>query len=409
MDPPFSAREQLSVTNGFLPLLPLNKNAPLPPTCSPGIPQPTCAIYQPGGFDPNMFTPTIQIWTLTVERQLVRDLMLQVGYVGSQSYHTNLTVDTNSPAPQVCQNAAGCRAGGVNAASAIVPQGTTYFPSTPPVKVNGVTLVQRPNPYVSNNSPYYDQGTSNYNALNVSLLKRTSYGLAFKVNYSWSKVMDLNSAALAVTGENEPTDVFSPYNLSLNRGPAAYSLRQQFNANFSYQLPFGRGQHFGNNAAGWVNQLIGGWQWNGIFTAQSGFPITPVIGSNNSGTGDTNVSDVPNWNPNFHGNVISGTVDHWFNPQAFVLPTVGTFGNVSRGALTGPGLVNVDTSFFKKFSITERANVQLRVEAFNILNHSNFFYPNSIVFQGNSYSQTAGQITAAATSRQLQLALKVIF
>jgi hypothetical protein len=107
--------------------------------------------------------------------------------------------------------------------------------------------------------------------------------------------------------------------------------------------------------------------------------------------------------------VISGGVDHWFNPQAFVLPTVGTLGNVSRGALSGPGLVNVDTSFFKKFSITERTNVQLRVEAFNILNHSNFFYPNSIVFQGTSYSQTAGQITAAATSRQLQLALKLIF
>ena len=98
-----------------------------------------------------------------------------------------------------------------------------------------------------------------------------------------------------------------------------------------------------------------------------------------------------------------------FNPQAFVLPPAGTFGNVSRGSLTGPGLVNVDTSVFKKFSLNERMNVQLRVEAFNILNHTNFFYPNAIVFQGRNYSQTAGQITAAATSRQLQLALKLQF
>jgi Carboxypeptidase regulatory-like domain len=409
MDPPFSAREQLPVTNGFLPLLPINKNLPLPPTCAPGAVFVGCNIYQPGGFDPNMFTPTIQMWTFTLERQLARNLMLQVGYVGSQSYHTNLTEDTNSPAPQVCQNAAGCLAGGVNAASAIVPQGMTYFPSTPPIKVNGVTLTQRPNPYVSNNSPYIDEGTSNYNALNVSLVKRTSYGLAFKVNYSWSRVMDLNSAALAVTGENEPTDVFSPYDLFLNRGPAAYSLRHQFNANFSYALPFGTGHRLGSGAHGWVNQVIGGWQWNGIVTVQSGFPITPVIGSNNSGTGDTNVSDVPNWNPNFHGQVISGAVDHWFNPQAFVLPTVGTFGNVSRGSLTGPGLVDVDTSLFKRLRVNERMNVQLRVEAFNILNHANFFYPNAIVFQGSNYSQTAGQITAAATSRQLQLALKLLF
>jgi hypothetical protein len=134
-----------------------------------------------------------------------------------------------------------------------------------------------------------------------------------------------------------------------------------------------------------------------------------VIGSNNSGTGDTNVSHVPNWDPKFHGQVISGTMDHWFNSQAFVLPLAGTFGNVSRGSLTGPDLVNVDTSVFKRFNLNERMNVQLRVEAFNILNHTNFFYPNAIVFQGGKHSPTAGQITAAATSRQLQLALKFIF
>ena len=101
--PPFAARESLTVTNGFLPLLPLKKNVPLPPTCGPGIPAP-CGLYQPSGFDPNMFTPTVQIWDLTVERQLAKDLMLSVGYVGSQSYHTNLTMNTNASAPEVCQD-----------------------------------------------------------------------------------------------------------------------------------------------------------------------------------------------------------------------------------------------------------------------------------------------------------------
>jgi hypothetical protein len=95
------------------------------------------------------------------------------------------------------------------------------------------------------------------------------------------------------------------------------------------------------------------------------------------------------------------------------MPTAGPFGNVSRGSLRGPGLVDVDTSIFKKFSINERFSLQLRVEAFNILNHSIFFYPNGIVFGGNSasynYSSTAGQFTAGAASRQLQLALKLIF
>jgi hypothetical protein len=405
-NPPFNTREQLTAATGaggFLSLIPLDKNAPLAPGCGPNQPAP-CTTYQPGGIDPNMFTPTIQEWSFTVERQLTRDLMLQVGYAGSQSYHTNLTMDTNSPAPQVCQDPAGCVSGGVlpSASRGRVPQGTTYFPPG-----------TRPNPYVSNNTQWVDEGTASYHALNVSLQKRVTHGLAFKANYTWAKVIDMNSAILAPSGENEPADVFSPYNLGLNRGPASYSLHHQFSTNFSYQLPFGSGQHFGGGASGWKNQLIGGWQWNGIVTAQGGFPLTPVIGFNNSGTGDANVTDTPSWNPNFHGNVVSGTVDHWINPQAFVLPTPGTFGNVSRGSVRGPGLVNVDTSFFKKFSITERLNLQLRAEAFNLFNHSNFFYPNTIVFSGNSanysFSSTAGQITAAATSRQLQLALKLIF
>ncbi|PWU05423.1 MAG: TonB-dependent receptor [Terriglobia bacterium] len=414
--PPFNAREQLTIpADGFLSLVPLDVNAALPPTCSPGIPQRPCSIYQPAGVDPNMFTPTIQEWSFTVQRQLARNLVLEVGYAGSQSYHTNLTMDTNSPAPQVCQNPQGCLSGGVLAASSarMVPQGTTYFPSTPPIVVNGVTLTQRPNPYVSNNTQWVDQGTASYHALNVSLQKRVSHGLAFKANYTWAKVIDLNSAILAPSGENEPADVFSPYNLKLNRGPASFSLKQTFSTNFSYQLPFGNGQHFGGSASGWKNHLIGGWQWNGIIAAQGGFPQTPVIGFNNSGTGDTNITDVPNWNPNFHGPVILGNVDHWFDPSAFVMPTPGTFGNVSRGSMRGPGLVNVDTSFFKRFRISERFNLQFRAEAFNLLNHSNFFYPNQVVFAGNSasysYSDTAGQITAAATSRQLQLALKLMF
>ncbi|PYU29828.1 MAG: TonB-dependent receptor [Acidobacteria bacterium] len=434
-NPPFAAREQLPVANGFLPLLPLQKNVALPPTCNDQLvaAKQNCAIYQPTGFDPNMQTPTIQIWNFTVERQLAKDLMLEVGYVGSQSYHTNLTMDANTAAPEVCQNPTdprGCPSGGVLPlvkvngvlqAPGFVPQGTTYMQSRPPVPavvVNGVTvvpqLVQRPNPYVSNTQSWFDDGTASYHALNVSLVKRATRGLAFKANYSYSKVMDLNSAILAPSGENEPQDLFSPYDRFLNRGPAAYSLNHQFNANFSYQLPFGSGQRFGSSASGLVNQLIGGWQWNGIVTAQGGFPFTPQIGFNNTGTGDQNVADVPDRNPTFNGPVILGTVDHWFDPNAFTLPIPGTFGNVSRGAFRGPGLFDLDTSFFKRFRISEQWTLQFRTEIFNILNHPSFAYPNQVVFTGNSssysYSPSAGTITAASTtSRQIQFALKLLF
>jgi hypothetical protein len=285
-----------------------------------------------------------------------------------------------------------------------------YLPSTPPA--GGLTL--RPNPYVSNPVSWFGEGTASYHALNVSLQRRAARGLSFKVNYSYSKVLDLNSAVLAPGGENEPPDVFSPYNLSLNKGVASYSLNHQFNANFSYQLPFGSGQRFASGSRGVANHLIGGWQWNGIFTAQGGFPFTPLIGFNNSGTGDTNPVDVPDWNPNFSGPVTLGKTGQWFDPNAFKVPLAGTFGNVSRGSLRGPGLFDVDTSFFKRFRVSERWNLQFRAEVFNILNHSNFAYPNGIVFAGNSlnntHSSSAGAITATATtSRQIQFALKVLF
>ena len=375
-----------------------------------------------------MFTPTIQEWSLTVERQITRDLMIAVGYVGSESYHTNITMDSNTAAPQICQNPLGCASGGsaTNAAGLAVC-GRTGTPACPIVPLGTTYMAPgtRPNPFVANAISWWNLGTANYNALGVSLQKRASRGLSFKLNYSYSKVMDLNSAVLAPGGENEPADVFSPYNLGLNRGPASYSLEHQFNGNFSYQLPFGSGQHFASSSHGVLNQVIGGWQWNGIVTAQGGFPNTPLVGFNTSGTGDTNPTDVPNWNPNFSGPVVLGKPDQWFNPNAFLIPVLGTFGNVSRGSFRGPGLIDVDTSFFKKFQITERYTLQFRAELFNILNRANFAYPNPIVFSSNSctanipdqvacsaksISSTAGQINATSTtSRQVQFALKLLF
>jgi hypothetical protein len=364
-------------------------------------------MYAPGGVDPNLFAPTIQQWSFTVERQLTKDLMLSTAYVGSQSYHTSLSEDANTAPPQVCQNPQGCISGGTAtngnpvpvAQRVLVPQGTTYMPPA-----------TRPNPYVGTTVTWFDQGTSSYHSLAVSLLKRASHGLTFRTNYTWAKVIDLNSAILAPSAGNEPPDVFSPYNLKLNRGVGSYSILHQFGGNFSYQLPFGSGQRFGSGASGFVNHLIGDWQWNGIFTAQGGFPFTPLAGSNTSGTGDSNQSDTPNWNPNFKGPVILGRPDQWFDPRAFQLAPQGTFGNVSRGSLRGPGLVNFDTSLFKKFRINERLNLQFRAEAFNILNHPNFGYPNEVVFSGTGPSSSAGVINNTATfSRQLQFALKLMF
>jgi hypothetical protein len=142
----------------------------------------------------------------------------------------------------------------------------------------------------------------------------------------------------------------------------------------------------------------------------SGFPFTPQIGSNRSGDGDTRNPDRPNVNPSVTGPVLLDSPNQWFNPNAFVLPTPGTYGNLGRATLTGPGLADLDVSLFKTTAIAEHANLQFRAEFFNVLNHANFATPNAVVFSSGAISPTAGLITATATtSRQIQFGLKLIF
>src|SRR5881296_654934 len=411
-NPPFSGRLTVE-QKPLLSIIPVSADVAPPPSCK-SLDQslnqtPPCTLYAPGGIDPDLHMPTVQQWSLTVERQLAQDLMLEAGYVGSQSYHISATVDMNTIEPLRCENPAGCLAGGVLSASqrSIVPQGTTYVP-----------VGRRPNPLLGSGQGWYYFGTSSYHAMNLSLTKRARSGLAFKSSYTWGKVLDTNSAILSGSADNEPPTVLNRFNRRLDKGVASFSLLHQFNTNFSYQLPFGNGRAFGSGANGWVEKLIGGWQWNAIFSATGGFPFTPTVGSNRSGNGDSRNPDVPNWNPNFKGNVILGVAEfkktgRYFDPNAFLPPVAGTFGNVGRDSFRGPGMWNVDTSLFKRISLREQVNLQFRAEVFNALNHANFAHPNLIVFSsGNDISPTAGTITdtiAGGNGRQIQFALRLEF
>ena len=394
-NPPLNTKLTLPIAGGILPLIPILKSTPIPHSCHNAPTETNCSIFQPAGLDPDMHTPTIQQWTMTIERAITKDVALLVGYVGMETYHISLTEDANVPRPQVCANSQGCLSGGVGSARATVPEGTTYIPP-------GL----RPNPNVGATQGFFYLGTASYHSLNVSLTRRSRSGLAFRANYTYAKVLDLNSAILPANATNEPVTILNPYNLRLNKGRASYDVRSQFNTNFSYPLPFGRVR-----SSGLLNQLIGDWQWNTIVTAQTGFPFTPMAGANVSGTGDTIATpDVVNRNSAFSGPVILGHVNQWFNPNAFSLPMAGTFGNVGRGSFTGPGLVDVDTSLVKKFRIKERCSLQFRAEVFNLANHANFGEPNPVVFSGSNISASAGVITSTSTtSRQIQFALKVLF
>ena len=410
---PFNAR-LLITGRPLLSIIPLPGSVAPPPTCSAESPlrEPQCAIYTVGGLDPNMHTPTIQQWTLEIERAISSDMAIQVGYVGHQSYHLSTSVDNNTVRPVICDNAAGCLSGGVRPArfQVRVPQGTEYVPAN----------TTRPNPFLGTTNSWMYFGTASYHAANVSLTKRARGGLTFKTNYTWGKIMDISSAILGPSADNDTSTLRNPYKPKLSRGVGSYSLKHQFNTNSSYQLPFGNGKRFGSGATGFVDKLIANWQLNGILNIQSGFPMTPVTGINQSGNGDTRIPDVPLLNPNFTGPVILGVdgfkkTGKYFDPNAFLLPATGTFGNVARGRFTGPGFWNLDMSLFKRIPLKEKLNLQFRAEAFNILNHANFNSPiaGNVVFDTgdlSKYAGSAGTITETANrERQIQLALRLEF
>jgi len=399
-NPPFNARLSISNTP-LLSIIPISGSTQPPPGCNAELQAAKirCSTFAPGGVDPDLHTPTVQVWDLMVEREITGNLAIRVGYMGSQSYHTPLSINRNVSEPQICSNDGGCISGGVGSTVATVPIGTLYMPAGP-----------RPNPYVAGTFSWLYQGTSSYHALHFSLVKRAARGLGVKVNYTYSKAIDLNSAPTSSSGQNQPQSILNPYDFKLSRGISAFSLRHQFNANFTYPMPFGRDGVNKAHSSGLLEALIGEWQWNGIIAIQSGFPFTPLVGSNISGTGDNYNPDVPNWNPDYRDQVILGTPDRWYDPRAFKRPTPGTFGNVARGSLTGPGLFALDTSLFKSFKVGEKRTLQFRAEAFNVFNHANFGIPSPVVFSGTDVATSAGVITTTTTSsRQLQMALKLVF
>ena len=328
-----------------------------------------------------------------MEQQLSASTVLRVAYVGSHGYHGMISIDPNSIPSQICQTAT-CVTGGNGTTKGSVTQGQPYIP-----------VAGRPNPNLGAGFFWYTEGNTSYNALQVDLSKRLSQGLQLRANFTWSKNLDMNSALTIAQGNNQPQMIENRFNLPADWGPSALNVAAQSSISATYELPFGK------NTTGLARTLIGGWQLNGIATMLSGFPLTPQVGSNRSGDGDTRNPDRPSLNTAFAGDVITGNPNQWFSPAAaFLIPTAGTWGCLGRGTYNGPGLGELDLSLFKRFAITERMNLQFRAECFNLQNRANFGTPNAIVFSNGAISPTAGLITSTVTSsRQMQFGLKLIF
>jgi Carboxypeptidase regulatory-like domain len=341
------------------------KNLPLAGlNIAPGVALPAGSLVSPSGIQPDAKTPTVESYTLRIEQQLTKNLSLAVGYVGSRGYHEIISIDANLPVPTF-----------VN--------GNIFYPSGSPLA----------NPKVANTTTWWSSGDSNYNALQVDVSHRLAHRLQIRGVYTYAKSLDDGTAWNSSVGTNAPGFVMFPPNPKIDWGLSTYDVRNSAVIHGTYEI--------------WK-----GWSISAIETLQSGFPFTPQLGYNPSGDGDSRNPVRPNWNPNFTGPIILGSPTQYFNPAAFSTPATGTYGNVGRDTLIGPGIAELDLSALKRFTLTEKVTLQFRAELFNVLNRANFGTPNAVVFSSatSGISPTAGVITATSTtSRQIQFGLKLIW
>jgi Carboxypeptidase regulatory-like domain len=351
---------------------------------TPGTPPPAGTKVSPSNVQPDIATPAVVTWSFRVEQEIAPRTSLTVGYVGSHSYHQILSEDMNEPVPTY------------------EPDGTVFYPSGS----------KNANPALANSTSWVSQGVGLYNSLIVDVRRSFANGFQFRGNYTYSKNLDDGSAWNTSVSGNTPAFVEFPLNPKLDWGPAATDVRNAASINGSYELPFGKKQRYLNHAPAVVSFIASGWTTSAIVTLQSGFPFTPQLGYNPTGNGDTRNPVRPNWNPNFNGNLYPKTAAQYFNPAAFLQPATGTYGNVSRDSLTGPGLSELDFSATRNAHLTERLGLQFRAEFFNVINHTNFSTPNEVVYTSatSAVSPTAGLVTGTSTtSRQIQFAAKLQF
>jgi hypothetical protein len=358
----------------------------------------TTPLISPSTVATDISTPAGLSYTLKIEQQLAPATSLTIGYTGSHSYHQILSGDLNEPAYEVLAN------------------NVIYYPTT-----------TKANPALANSTSWWSGGSGNYNALIVDLRHDLSHGLQFRANYTWAKNLDDGSAWNTSVSANTPAFVEVPPLPHLDYGPAATDIRSSANINATYDLPFGNGKAFLSNTSKFTGHVISGWTLSTIANLQTGFPFSPQLGYNPTGSGDSRNPVRPNLNPTFSGSLYTHgstaqRAAEYFNPNAFSAPAYGTVGNASRDSLVGPGYADWDLSLLKSTQLTERTRLQFRAEFFNILNHTNLSLPNEVVYsagptQGTTANQTTaatlgspGVITATAnTSRQIQLGLKLLF
>jgi hypothetical protein len=329
--------------------------------------------------------PMLQQFNLSMQYEVVPNLLVEVTYAGARGVHWVQRIDLNQ----------------VTFANALLGRNTQ---------------ADRPFNFLASAEGLDTADVSNwYNSANLRVERRFTHGLTFLMNYTISHATDSGNAGISTYGNQANTRAMNSYNLSLERGLSSLDIPQKFVLSGDYELPIGRGKPVGiHNSV--LNQILGGWQTNGVLSVRSGIatdlsvsqlpPVFATINRPNRVQGQPLLVS----NPGF---------DQYFNPAAFTVPgtvvnakgaPIQTFGNSGRMVLRGPGQRNLDASLFKNFSLGEQRLIEFRAEAFNLSNTPTFNLPSptsSALSVGNA---SFGKLASSQTvGRQVQFGLKFLW
>jgi hypothetical protein len=347
------------------------------------------SISAPTRYRPS---PYMEQWLLGVQYQLLSTTTLQVNYVGNRGVKlpwNGFQANQLNPADLALGN--GLLEQVANPFYGTITSGSLSYPTVargqlllPYPQFTSVLLSQQPGAF------------SNYNALNASLTRNFRNGLQFLASFTWSKYLTNEDDVINFFGAAEPRNW---YNTSLDKSTASNDVPRSFVLSWVYDLPVGKGRKFApHNAI--VDGLVGGWSLSGVGTFKDGFPLAFTTTNNTNSFGGNQypniVADPSLPNP---------TPQRWFNTAAFTQPAAFTFGNVSRTTpyLRSEGTENFDMNLNKNWQLwNETSRLQFRAEAYNLLNRTAFFAPNT-----NLASSAFGTVTSAGSARSIQLALKL--
>jgi hypothetical protein len=317
-------------------------------------------------FDKDLKLPKVDNWSIGVQRKVTDNTVAEVTYVGTRGFDQTRDADLNQ-----------------------LPAGTLQ--ANPGVNANAL---RRYAGYAFINQ-FVTDAEFHYNSVQTLLRTNISGGSMVQLAYTYSK-----ATTTATNWDSLPVDSYDP---RMDEGLANYDRPHVFIASYIYELPFWR------NGAEWYKKVLGDWRISGVTTAQSGLPLNIVMNGDVAGIGRTGTGNAgSNQRPNLVGDPTLSNDDRtwsrWFDTAAFVTPAAGTFGNLPRNALRGPGTFNTDLALHKLIPFGNSRSGELRIETFNVFNHANPFTIGNTVGTAQF-----GQVTAFSDPRIVQFSFRLTF